>query len=333
MLRVVVIKEDPRARFLYLEVPKEVRSLLEGFGRDAAEAAGGEADACDHVTLCYVPKADEPLDDGEVDDVVEALTRAVSGFGSFDVWIGGVAYFDTAEKDGEKRTALVALVDGPGLQILHETVRDAMREHGWVWEPTHSFTAHLTLAYLPVGGRVGDLPTLDAAWTVDEIRFVNSTVHRIPLGGERTGEDEEDVEEEGIGDRIEGRRKEADLQGEGLRRFRTTPPGDFGELYSYCSDCVHLARGSSFWGCEKGDDADVLDYSARMDRGATSEAVERCPLYSSADEENPGTETILQASLHASLDSEAGMIKEVPGEVEEVEDEDLDPWADRIGTR
>lgn len=180
---VAKIGTDPRSRFWYLPVPDEVRASLVQAGRVMAEEAQGAPDDADHITLNFVPKADAPLDDDEVQDALGAVARALEGFHPLEVWVGGVAYFDTASKDGEPKTALVALIDGPGLSDLHSVVARALRDHGWDWEDTHTYTAHVTLAYLPQGARAQNLPVIDEAWTVDEVRFANAEIHRLPLGG------------------------------------------------------------------------------------------------------------------------------------------------------
>ncbi len=187
MRRVAAIESNPRSRFWYLEVPKAVSGELAALGAELARDAGGKGDDADHVTLAFVPKATEFLDEEDIAGALEAVGRALRGFSPLDVWVGGIAYFDTATKDKEPATALVALVDGPGLDILHSTVAAALRDHGWEWEDRHSYTAHVTLAYLPVGARVSDLPVIDQGWAVDEVCFSNVEVHRLPLDTRHAG--------------------------------------------------------------------------------------------------------------------------------------------------
>jgi 2'-5' RNA ligase len=266
VLRTAAIQLGSNRRLVYLEVPNDVRRYLRGVGERIATETGGEADDADHVTLCFVPKSEGALSETEVEGATEAISRALRHAEPFDVWLGGIAYFDTAEKDGESRTAAVALVDGPGLTELHEAVRDALHDFGWDWDPRHNFTPHVTLAYLAHGGRARTLPVVEAAWTLDGVRLAHERVHRIAFG------------------RDDGR-KTAELRDVGLLSFRTTPDAGHGLLYPYCSDCQFLARAPApaRFGCSNGDDPDVRSYSDRLDRGETAEAAERCPGYTPVD--------------------------------------------------
>lgn len=291
MRRVAQIKQDARARFWYLPVPDHVREQLAEIGRDLAEQAGGVPDDADHVTLAFVPKADDALDDDEVADALDAVEDAIADFAAFQVWVGGIAYFDTAVKDKQPATALVALIDGPGLDLLHHAVADALRDRGWDWEDTHSFTAHCTLAYLPVGARADDLPVIDrswASWTVGGVNFANAEVHHVPFGDQPASARGTQLPmlSEGpvVAAMMCGRRpKQADLHGEALRGFRTQPNTGAGELYPYCRECVNLeqipakqgdpaAPGQvAVYGCVKGDDDDVVQYSQALERGEVQE--------------------------------------------------------------
>ena len=290
MRRIAAIQTDAHARFFYLDVPSVTSAKLSEIGRRFATELKGQADDADHITLCFVPKAEAELTAAEAAIVVDVVAGALADFQPIDVWIGGFAYFDTAEGKNGPATALVALIDGPGLTELHMTVAAALRDLGWAWEPTHVFIAHTTLAYLPQGVRVDDLPVVEDAWTVREVCFANSTIERIPLAGKpriafllRAG--------------IPGLVRQADLQGGEMLRWRTSPDQGNGPLFPYCSDCANLAMTDrpGVLGCRKGDDPDVVDYGERLDRGETTVDVERCPLYT--PKEAPVDDSVLiQAS-------------------------------------
>lgn len=99
-----------------------------------------------------------------------------------------------------------------------------------------------------------------------------------------------------------GRTKTADLTGEDMLRFRHGK-----SLFIYCPDCSHSAVTpiTGVLGCTKGDDAEVMDYSERLTKGETDEAVEKCPGFASrTTDEEIGPR---QASK-----SQAAFVKEVP---------------------
>lgn len=333
MQRVAQIERNPRARFWYLPVPGHVRERLAGIGRELAGQAGGAPDDADHVTLCFVPKADDALDDDEVSAALDAVADAVAGFDAFQVWVGGIAYFDTAVKDRRPATAVVALIDGPGLDRLHLAVADALRGRGWDWKDTHTFTAHCTLAYLPVGARAVDLPVIDrswATWTVGGVGFANAEVHHVPFGDQPSGS-----RQAGRLPMLSSRPivaasmcRRAELHGEALRRFRTQPDTGRGALYDYCSECVHLERvppragdpaapgQSQLYGCNAGDDPDVAAYSEQITTGEIEPEPgdKACPGFIERETADAvGSETIRQAARRG--DVTADMFKDVPGEV------------------
>jgi 2'-5' RNA ligase len=355
--RIAKISLNPRARFWYLEVPDAVRGPLARIARELAASAGGVPDDADHVTLCFVPKSDAPLGGHEVRAAIEAVAHNMAPREPIEVWVGGLAYFDTARgPDNEPATALVALIDGPGLTYLHAGTAYALRNHGWEWQDSHSFTAHCTLAYLPVGARVPDLPVVEARWLVDHVCFANEQVHRIPIGGGRTAMKRtakltrEDIgvavgeasmcwehpELAGVFDSTRASaivdhlcalndvsmQRRADLHGEDLRKFRTEPDIGHGRLFTICRRCTFLARSpiTGVLGCTKGDDPAVVAYSQRIATGESTEENEQCPGFQPKDQ-NPNDEdegqTVRQAARVQTADigdTEAGMVKEVPGE-------------------
>lgn len=268
LIRTAQITLDANRRFVYLEVPIEVRRELAALGAQIATEGGGVAEDADHITLCFVPKSDAPLSEVEIDAVVDRLAHVLNDFDPFDVWIGGIAYFDTAEKDGEPTTAVVALVDGPGLTDLYEAVRDELHAFGWDWDPRHVFNPHTTLCYLPQGGRATNLPRVETTWTVDAIALANARIHRILISGV-------------MGASVEALRKKAMLDGVGLLSFRTYPDTGHGLLYKICKDCSHRVRAPSpaQFGCSAGDDPGVKQTSENIALKRSTEETEKCPMY------------------------------------------------------
>lgn len=250
-----------------------MQRYLKEIGVRFAFETGGEADDSDHVTLCFVPKSEDPVPPNEVSAVVNRLAHALRDVDSFDVWIGGIAYFDTAERDGQNVTAAVALVDGPGLTDVYELVRDALYDFGWDWDPRHVSVFHTTLAYLPHGARVQNMPLIEATWTPDVVCLANEIAYRIPIGGWK---------------QQRAARKQATLQGAGLLSFRTTPDTGHGNLYAYCSECKFRvpASGKAQYGCSMGDDPNVQADSAI---NAKDESTGNPPLVKcSGFQERPG---------------------------------------------
>lgn len=173
---------SPRQRFAYVPLPAD---LIDKWTRlqSGILPAGATGQDIDHITLVYVPKADADLDHGQVDRAVDALREVGAATPPIDAKVQGWAYFDGAEKDGQPATALVALVDAPGLAELHVEAKSALARLGMRAATNHGFTPHITFGYLKQGGRVPDLPPIDGAFTIDKVCFANADVHDVPLSG------------------------------------------------------------------------------------------------------------------------------------------------------
>jgi len=173
---------SPRQRFTYIPLPDALVAKWTAL-QSRVLPAGATKQDIDHVTLVYVPKAAEDLGQDTVDRAVKALREVGAATPSIDAKLQGWAYFDGAEKDGEKVTALVALVDAPGLEALHVEVKSALARVGFQAANTHGFTPHFTFGYLKQGERVPDLPLLDGEFTIDKVCFANADIHDVPLSG------------------------------------------------------------------------------------------------------------------------------------------------------
>jgi len=139
----------------------------------------------DHVTLLYVP-SDKEITEEVASKAAAAARDALKKFelGPVKARLQGWGYFDGAEKGEERSTALVALLDAPGLAEVHLVLKAALTEAGLpADEQTHGFVPHATLAYLEAGERIENLPELGDEIVINELELVHSETYRIPIGG------------------------------------------------------------------------------------------------------------------------------------------------------
>jgi 2'-5' RNA ligase len=169
--------------FLYLPLPDDI---VRQFSEVQAQVAPSDAtlQEIDHVTLVYCPK-NGPIPKEQIDTGFAALTKAAASLSPVSAKVQGWAYFDGATKDGQPATALVALLDAPGIDEIHVALKAALKAEWFAPSAAHSFTPHFTICYLPPGGRIDDLPAIDGEFTADRVCFVNREVHEISLGGKR----------------------------------------------------------------------------------------------------------------------------------------------------
>ena len=173
--------------FTYVPLPAALTEKLTGIAKHVVPA-GTEAKEQDHVTLAYVPKSETAVDYAKIDTIIHALRAVCDDTKPIHAKIQGWAYFDGAEEDGVKKTALVGLIDAPGLENLHVECKSALQHCGLTVSDRHGFTPHVTFAYLPLGDRVDDLPLIDGEFDIDAIVFANSDKHTIKLlGGQSLG--------------------------------------------------------------------------------------------------------------------------------------------------
>lgn len=179
------IQTGPRTFFVHVRVPDSVASRLREIQKDVVPDASRHQDI-DHVTLVYTKK---PGDGGEhapdkVHAALDALRDVAATHEPIDARIQGWGYFDGAEKDGKRTTALVALLDAPGLDHLHVDMSRALRSHGIEPSDSHVFTPHITLGYLEQHGRADKpLPPLAGRFTIDKAHVAARGHHEIPLTG------------------------------------------------------------------------------------------------------------------------------------------------------
>lgn len=172
--------------FLFVPLPAGLRSSLTAIGQDIVARADGAALApvdVDHVSLVVCPKVRGAYPDGVVARAREACRAVCAMTDPIAAKIQGWGYFDGAMKDGQPCTALVALVDAPGLEHLHVALVQRLRAIDVSPFDTHVYNAHATIAFLPQGTRIADLPLLDGAFQITEVAFINDGQTLLPLGG------------------------------------------------------------------------------------------------------------------------------------------------------
>lgn len=178
------IHTNPRAFFVHVRVPDHVVDHLRDVQKRLVPDADKQQDI-DHVTLVYTKKALEDHPPEKVHDALEALRRIGERTEPIDAKIQGWGYFDGAQKDGKTTTALVALLDAPGLEHLHVDMVRALKNHGIEPSDSHVFTPHITLGYLGPAGRATEhLEPLAGKFTIDKAHVASRDVHEIPLTGD-----------------------------------------------------------------------------------------------------------------------------------------------------
>lgn len=182
------IETSPRSFFVHVRLPDHVADDLRTVQKKVLPDTSQHADI-DHVTLVYTK---QPLEDHPPDKVhaaLEALRTIGETTEPIDAKIQGWGYFDGAAKSGKPSTALVALLDAPGLEHLHVDMSRRLKDLGVVPSDLHVFTPHITLGYLGDNGRVsGELPRLKAHFTIDKAHVASRDHHEIALSGQSLGQ-------------------------------------------------------------------------------------------------------------------------------------------------
>jgi hypothetical protein len=175
------IDTGPRTLFVYVPLPQSlVDSLTTTQKRVAVK---GDDQELDHITLVYIPDAMKDRSPEDIEGIMSSLRKVTDATKPIHAKIQGWGYFDGAMKDGEPKTALVALVDAPGLEDLHVALKKALKAKGVTPSVDHIYTAHFTFAYLKRGARVQQLPELHGEFDISEIRVAADEVHTLVLKG------------------------------------------------------------------------------------------------------------------------------------------------------
>jgi len=182
LAKLASITLTPKQQFTYVPLPEDLAKKWTEV-QAKVTPSDGEKQEIDHMTLVFCGKATDDIPTTEVDSIVKALTDVADDFAPIQAKVQGFAYFDGAKKDGKDVTALVALVDAPGIEDLQVALKGALKAKGLKPSEDHAFTPHFTLCYLPAGQRVDNMPVLEGSFTIDKICFANKDIHAIPLKG------------------------------------------------------------------------------------------------------------------------------------------------------
>lgn len=179
------IQTNAKGFFVHVRVPDHVASRLSEVQRRLIPDTEKHQEI-DHVTLVYTKKALEDHPPEKIHAALDALRRVGERTEPIVAKIQGWGYFDGAEKDGKGATALVALLDAPGLEHLHVDMARVLKNHGIEPAANHVFTPHITLGYLGAGERVDKpLETLAGRFTIDKAHVAARDIHEILLSGDR----------------------------------------------------------------------------------------------------------------------------------------------------
>lgn len=176
------IKLNPRQRFTYVPLPADVSSKLTKLQAEVVGEDGVRQDI-DHITLVYVQKSEVDVEQTDVDRIVAILRQIAAVTPPIKAKVQGWAYFDGAGDEDAPKTALVGLIDAPGLPELYVKASEALGKAGLEVSKRHGFTPHVTFCYLEKGGRIDNLPQIEAEFVIDKICFANSKVYEVRLGG------------------------------------------------------------------------------------------------------------------------------------------------------
>ena len=177
------ILTNPKGFFVHVRLPDHVAARLTAVQKQVLPTSGTPKDI-DHVTLCMTHKALESHPPEKVHAALEDMRSLGQRTEPIDAKLQGWGYFDGASHDGKPATALVALVDAPGLEHLHVDLVRALEAHGIAASDAHVFTPHITLGYLPQHGRAeSTLPPIDGHFEIDRIHVAAHDHHEVSLSG------------------------------------------------------------------------------------------------------------------------------------------------------
>lgn len=180
------IKTGPDKFFVYVQVPTDVARRLGEVQRRVLPEGAAQQDI-DHITLVYtVPPQDSDAQHSPdtIHRAIEALRDVGDEAEPIKAKIQGWGYFDGASKDGQPKTALVALLDAPGLDALHVDMCRALKSAGIEPSKQHIFTPHVTFGYLEHRTRTNaHLEPLTGEFTIDKVYVANDSIHEVPLTG------------------------------------------------------------------------------------------------------------------------------------------------------
>ena len=138
----------------------------------------------DHITLCYIPEKFEDVPGERFLRKVHQVVRNIAASSTpISAKLQGWAYFDgVVDPEGNPNTALVGLIDAPGLAQIHVRLVKELSDLGINTAQNHGFTPHTTFAYLPLGKRL-NLPLLQGfEFEIPKFCLSNDRIHEFRLG-------------------------------------------------------------------------------------------------------------------------------------------------------
>jgi 2'-5' RNA ligase len=181
------VSTGPRKFFVHVRVPEHVAADLRQVQKKVLPDASKHVDI-DHITLVYTKKPPDDHAPEKVHAALGALRDVGQRVEPIEAKLQGWGFFDGAMKGGEPSTALVALVDAPGLEHLHVDMSRALKDLGVEPSDSHVFTPHITLGYLGYHGRVDvGLPPISGRFTIDKVHVAAQDHHEVRLEGESLG--------------------------------------------------------------------------------------------------------------------------------------------------
>jgi 2'-5' RNA ligase len=179
--KVAEISTSPRTFFVHVRVPEHIIANLRDVQKRVIPDESKHQEI-DHITLVYTKKPLEDHPPEKVHDALTALREIGEKTGPITAKLQGWGFFDGAQNEGKPSTALVALVDAPGLEHLHVDMVRKLKDLAVDPSDLHVFTPHITLGYLGHIGRPDkDLPALSGQFTIDTAHVASRDHHEIPL--------------------------------------------------------------------------------------------------------------------------------------------------------
>lgn len=172
------ITVGPGTFYCFIEVPESLKAKYSSLARSLTSH---RAETVDHVTVLFLSKAKEEVTPRITEEALAKIQDLMSKCTPMHVKISGWALFDHVKNNNEDATALVALLDCPGLADVHVLLKKTL-ENELDTTQTHGFTPHMTFAYLPLGTRISKLPILNDEFDIDTLCVATTKIHKVKIG-------------------------------------------------------------------------------------------------------------------------------------------------------
>ena len=178
------IRFDAEKLFFFVRLPDPIKKRLTEIAGQVVKGTSYKPEENDHITLLYIPRFKEPISKELREKVIAAAKKIARESAPIKATLQGWGYFDGAQgKNNEPATALVGLIDAPGLAHVHVALHQEVLRLGIDAKQNHGFTPHATFAYLPKGGRLPKLPVLDEKFEIAAFELSNDRQYRFSLKG------------------------------------------------------------------------------------------------------------------------------------------------------